>query len=39
MPLTLTKVGEFSLIYLVIFFYYTDYQKIQKINQGLSRKA
>ena len=40
LPLTLTTVVEFTIIYLVILaiFYYTTYRKIQIINQGLAEK-
>ena len=39
--LTLTAVGEFTLIYLIISgaIYYHTYRNIQKINSGLSSKS
>ena len=41
LSLTLTAVGEFTLIYLIISaaIYYHTYRKIQKINSGLSSKS
>ena len=41
LSLTLTAVGEFTLIYLIISgaIYYRTYRNIQKINSGLSRKS
>ena len=41
LSLTLTAVGEFTLIYLIIsaIIYYRTYRNIQKINSGLSSKS
>ena len=41
LSLTLTAVGEFTLIYLIIsgIIYYHTYRKIQKINSNLSSKS